>query len=232
MLQTLITDYPATRRWFIDILKVTKFHDGAPAVKQLHENPVTATTSVAQYLQGDFNNPEAYPDAVVSIEGREILVHKHVVAKACKVLARRWDPLWGTASTPVHMDASLCCEACDIHPSYTTALIFLVYFYAGEVKWPGGRAELHAAWELLVMACMYDVQHLVCAAEMALQCLLDTDNCCKLLAIADHHQAAQLRAYSLHVIKQGYSMIKDSEQYKQLEQDLRAEVELTVKHSL
>lgn len=88
MLMTLIKGQPAVKRWFIDALKVMDLHDGAPGVKQLHENPVTATTSVAKYLEGDFNNPAAYPDAVIFIDGREIHVHKRVVSKACKVLAR------------------------------------------------------------------------------------------------------------------------------------------------
>lgn len=109
MLMTLIDAHPEAKRWFIDELHVTALHDGAPGVKQLHENPVTATTSVAKYLEGDFNNPAAYPDAVISIDGQEILVHKRVVAKACKVLGRRWDPLgWGSGSNPVAIDTSLC----------------------------------------------------------------------------------------------------------------------------
>ncbi|KAL3132913.1 hypothetical protein ABBQ38_006827 [Trebouxia sp. C0009 RCD-2024] len=232
MLMTLINAQPSVKRWFIDALKVTDLHDGAPSVKQLHDNPVTATTSVAKYLAGDFNNTAAYPDAVVSIDGREIVVHKRVVAKACKVLARRWDPLWQSSSNPIAMGTSLCCESCSIHPSYDTALLFLEYFYTGEVRWPGRQAEVQTASELLVMACMYDVQHLVCIAEMALQCLLDTDNCCSILAIADHHQATQLRARCLHFIKQGHRMIKTSEQYRSLDKELQAEVELNVTHSI
>ena len=231
MLMTLIKAEPRAKRWFIDTLKVTDLHDGAPSVKQLHDNPVTATTSVAKYLAGVFNNPAAYPDAVISINGREILVHKLVVAKACSVLAKCWDPLWGASSKSVVMDTDLC-DACGIHASYDTALLFLGYFYTGEVRWPGKQAEVQTAAELLVMACMYDVQHLVCIAEMALQWLLDTDNCCSILAIADHHQALQLRARCLHFIKQGHRMIKASEQYSSLDKALQAEVELAVTHSL
>lgn len=90
---------------------------------------------------------------------------------------------------------------------------------------------MKTACELLVMACMYDVQHLVCIAEMALQCLLDTDNCCAIFAIADHHEAVQLRARCLHFIKQGHRLIKSSESYKGLDHMLRAEVESAVSHS-
>lgn len=226
MLLALIDAKPEVKRFFIDTLKVTDLHDGAPAVKQLHKKPITA--SIAEYLEGDFNNPAAYSDAVISIGGQDIHVHKRVVAKACKVLARRWDPLWESSARPKSIDASLCCEACSIHPSHNTALLFLEYFYTGEVRWPGKQPEVQTALELLVMACMYDVQHLVCIAEMALQCLLDMDNCCMVLVIADHHQAAQLRACCLHFIKQGYRLIRASEQYKALEKDLQAEVELAV----
>ena len=150
----------------------------------------------------------------------------------CKVLARRWDPLgWGSTCDPIAIDTSLCCDSCNIHPSYTTALLFLEYFYTGEVKWPHKQADVQTASELLVMACMYDVQHLVCIAEMALQCLLDTHNCCAIFAIADHHEAVQLRAQCLHVIKQGHRLIKSFEQYGGLDHTLQGEVELTVSHS-
>ena len=231
MLMTLINAHPAVKRWFIDALKVTDLHDGAPSVKQLHENPVTATTSVAKYLEGDFNNPAAYPDAILCIDCQQIHVHKRVVARACTVLARHWDPLWSSSNDPIAMDTSLCCHHCNIHPSYSTALLFLEYFYTGEVMWPDKQADVQTAVELLVMACMYDVQHLVCIAEMALQCLLDTDNCCAIFAIADHHEAVQLRARCLHFIKQAHRLIKSSEQYRGLDRTLQAEVELAVSHN-
>lgn len=221
----MILEKPATRRWFIDELKVTDLHDGAPTVQQLHDNPVTASTSVAQYLHGDFNSEKAYPDAVVTVGSHQILVHKHVVAKACKVLARRWDPLWSASSDPVAMDKNLCCEACTLHPSYSTALLFLEYFYTGGVTWPHGQVDMGCALELLVMACMCDVQHLVCIAEMALQSMLDTDNCCNILVVADHHQALQLRARCMHMIRKGQHMIKTSGKYDILSEDLQAEVQ-------
>lgn len=66
----LLSQEPLVKRWFIDELKVTDLHDGAPAVVQLHANPVTASTSVAQYLKGKFNNPRAYPDAVCRLASK------------------------------------------------------------------------------------------------------------------------------------------------------------------
>ena len=84
----LLSQEPRVKRWFTDELKVTDLHNGAPAVVQLHANPVTASTSVAQYLKGKFNNPEAYPDAVVLASQQETLVHKLVVASTCPVLAK------------------------------------------------------------------------------------------------------------------------------------------------
>ena len=46
------------------------------------------------------------------------------------------------------------------------------------------------------MACMYDVPHLACIVEMTLLGMLNMDNCCSMLSVVDHHQAAQLRAAS------------------------------------
>ena len=229
MLKTLIKAQPSVRRWFINTLKVTDLHDGAPSIHQLHTAPVTK--SIAEYLAGDFNNPAAYPDAVISISGQEILVHKRVVGRACSTFAKCWDPLWESSCKPTVMDTSLC-EACGVCTSYDAALLFFKYFYTGKVEWPGEQAEVQIASALLVMADMYDVQHLVCIAEIALQRLLDTDNCCSILAIADHHQALQLRARCLHFIKQGHRMIKTSEQYSSLDEALLQEVELAVTHSI
>ena len=78
------------------------------------------------------------------------------------------------------------------------------------------------------MACMYDVQHLVCIAEMALQSLLAVDNCCRIFAIADHHAAGQLRSRCLHFIKQGRKLVKQSKQYRCLDKSLQEEVETAV----
>ena len=84
-MKTLIEAQPSVKRWFIDTLKVTDLQDGAPTIQQLHKSPVTA--SVAKYLTGDFNNPAAFPDAAIYVDGQPILVHKRVVAKACSTFA-------------------------------------------------------------------------------------------------------------------------------------------------
>ena len=221
----MLNKEPAAKRWFIDELKVTDLQDGAPPVKQLHDNPVTASTSVAAYLEGDFNNSAANPDAVVTVGGVEILVHRHVVAKACEVLRRRWDPMWSGSSRPFAIDTSLSCDACSTHPSYSTALLFLEYFYTGEVKWPGSQAELGCALELLVMAGTYDVQHLVCIVEQALESMLNMENCCTILTVSDHHQALQLQERCLHFIRQGHRMIKNTLAYSILSGELKDKVE-------
>ena len=101
VLLKLLSQEPAVKRWFIDKLKVTDLHDGAPAVVQLHDNPVTASTSVAHYLKNKFDNPDAYPDAVVLVANQEILVHKLVVASACQVLAKHWDPCGLQPTSPL-----------------------------------------------------------------------------------------------------------------------------------
>ena len=220
----MLQDKPAVKRWFIDKLRVTDLHDGASAVRQLHSNPVTANTSVARYLEGAFNNPDAYPDALLTIAGQKIHVHKLVVTKACKVLARAWDPLWGSSSKPIAMDGSLCCEACSVYPSHNAALLFLEYFYTGEVKWASGQADLGSALQLLVMACMNDVPHLVCTVEVALLGLLDMENCCSMLAVADHHEAQQLRARCMHFIRKGHHLLSPLDIYKQLSTELQSEI--------
>ena len=46
MLMNMLQKSPPAKRWFIDKLGVKDLHDGAPAVRQLYENPVTASTSL------------------------------------------------------------------------------------------------------------------------------------------------------------------------------------------
>ena len=102
-------------------------------------------------------------------------------------------------------------------------MLFFGYFYTGQVSWHDGQAELGAAIQLLFLACRYNVPHLVCIAEMALQQLLDVDNCCGILAIADHHDAWQLKARCLHFIRQGHRLLKDNEQIASLSPELQEE---------
>lgn len=87
------------------------------------------------------------------------------------------------------------------------------------------QPDWESAVELLVMACMYDVPHLVCIAEMALLGMLDTDNCCGMLAVADHHEAKQLRARCLHYIRKLRHLPKVADSVEQqLSEELQSEV--------
>ena len=104
VLLELLSAHPEVRRWFTDELGVTDLHDGAPTVGQLHENPFAASPGLAKYLEGDFNNPAAYTDAVATVDGQVIRVHKHIVAKGCEALAKCWSADWNPADKAVALD--------------------------------------------------------------------------------------------------------------------------------
>ena len=161
---------------------------------------------------------------MLTVDGQEILVYKLMVAKACGVLARAWDPLWDGSSRPIAIDDSLRCSACSVQPSHAAALLFFEFFYTREVKWAGGQADMDSALQLLVVACMHDVPHLVCVVEMALLGMLNMDNCCSMLSVADHHQASQLRARCIYFIRKGHQLLDKSDGYQQLDPELQSEI--------
>ena len=70
-----------------DKLQMTDLQHRAPAVRQLQTSGVPV--GIRMYLADSFNNPDAYPDAVVSVGERDIHLHKLVVAKGCQVLAKQ-----------------------------------------------------------------------------------------------------------------------------------------------
>lgn len=215
----------AVKKWSIDKLQITDLQHQAPVVKQLRQPSAPHNLSVQQYLAGSFNNPDAYPDAVMSLNNREIHLHKLVVAKGCEVLAKRWGPLWDGNQTTVALDSLLSCTECSITPSYSTALMFFEFFYTWKVTWPDSKPDVGTALELLVMACVYNVPYLVCEAEIALRRGVTVENCCKLFEVADHHAAQQLRKFCLHFIANGHKLVKKVEGYALLSTELVQEVE-------
>ncbi len=92
----LVRDKPAVRQWMTDKLQVTDLHHRAPLVRQQHQDHISPSLTACQYLAGSFNNPDAYPDAVVSVAGKGIHLHKLVVT----CWPRDGDPCGNLAQTP------------------------------------------------------------------------------------------------------------------------------------
>lgn len=155
----------------------------------------------------------------------DIHLHKLVVAKGSEVLARQWGPLWQGSRHTLASDDILGCAECSIKPSYSTALMFFGFFYYWKVTWPDKAPDMASALELLVMASVYDVPFLVCEAEVALRRAVTVENCCKLLEVADHHAAQQLREFCLHFIANGHKLVSNNGSYQSLSPDLLQEVE-------
>ena len=187
VLLELLAAAPKVEAWMTDKLLMMDLQHKAPAVKQLHAAEVQP--AVQDFLAGSFNNPDALPDALVSIDNRDIHLHKLVVAKGCEVLARQWGPLWEGGRQTVALDTILDCPACSIKPSYSTALVFFEFFYSGKVTWREEAPDMASGMELLLMASYYDVPFLVCEAEAVLRQAVTVETCCKLLEVADHHSS-------------------------------------------
>ena len=117
------------------------------------------------------------------------------------------------------------CEATSRNVSYGGALMFFRFLYTGVVAWPDGEPDADSAFELLVMASLYDVPFLVCAAEMVIRPAVDFENCCSVFALADHYHAGPLRPYCLHFIRAGLRHIKGLPDYQNLSDELRRELE-------
>ncbi len=151
----LIEDMPAVKRWLIKDLGALDLHSGTPPIKQLHDNPVTANTTLANYFADSFNNPAMYTNAVVIVGAQEIHLHKFIIAKACSVLATQWEPLWARSDDA--MVLKVFCEATGSNVSHAGALTFFEFLYTGEIRWPDGDPDAVSAFELLVLASVYDV---------------------------------------------------------------------------
>ena len=192
-LAELLNRNPVVKEWMVIELGVTDTQAGAPAIRQKCPNPVTATTTIANHLKGVFNCSSSFPDVTVLVHGQEILVHKLFIAKACKVLEAQWRSAWDQSET-VTLDCE--CQSCKIaEVSYATALMFLEFFYTGQVTWPDGTKDSMTAAELLLLSDKYDVPYLFCEAEIALRSFITQHNCFDVLTLADHHNAEQLSKF-------------------------------------
>lgn len=216
------------KQWMINSLHVTHMAHGAPPVKISAANPVQGFFQGPHFLMEMFNNPDRHPDLAITVSGRDILVHKCIVASGSDVLDRQWDALWLQGNSAYMSNwtfDSTACSACGIETSYSTALMFFSFFYTGEVKWPQKEADANSAVELLVLASIYHVPYLVQAAEVALKNRISNNNCFTLLVVADHHDAQQLCKFSLHYIANGFKLLSKLAQFQELSEDLVAEIE-------
>ena len=107
----------------VKFLGIIDLQSATPPVKQLHDNPITAKTTLAEYFAGAFNNPSMYTNAVVHVGNQAIHIHKVVIAQACKTLATQWRPLWAGSNHVMVLDVF--CEAIARNVSYDGALMFL-----------------------------------------------------------------------------------------------------------
>lgn len=216
---------PAVKTWAIDKLRITDLHHKAPAVRQIHKNPAESNMSVQQYLADGFNNPDAYPDVQVSIGKQDMHLHKWVVAKGCEVLAKRWGINWACHNDTLALDELMTCQECSITPSYSTTVMFFEFFYTWKARWPENVPKLESVLELLVMADACGVSYLHGEAEVVLRHSVTVENCCKLLEVADHHAAHQLRNFCLHSIASGFKLVSKAAGYATLSPNLVKEVE-------
>ena len=120
-----------------------------PAVRQLHRPGVFRGRSSHCYIAHSFNNSDTFPDAKVSVEQRDIHLHKLIVANGSEVLARRWGPSWGGSKDTLVLDELLSCHECSITPSHGAALMFFRSFYTTGIKWPEESPDMASALELL-----------------------------------------------------------------------------------
>jgi len=225
MLAKHLRGEPAVKQWMVNCQGATDTQSGAPSIRQHHPNPVTATTTIADQFRGLFNNSAKFPDAVVVAAGREILVHKLIIAKACTALANHWnDTVWKDSGARAILDGSS--PKCSIEETpYNTAVMFLEFFYTGLLRWPDNLADSMTAAELLVLANKYQVPYLVCEAESALRSAVTIESCCDILTLADWHHAQQLKQYCLAYIAGGNEHIQTDGLSDALKADLKRAIQ-------
>ena len=229
------------KQWMMQQLKMTDMQHRAPTVKQANANPFQLAQdgswlTAASFLADMFDSQQHFPDANIIIGGRTIHLHKCIVARGCSAFAARWTSNWADSSSSTNSQDSAildtaCCDACGVQTSYDTARTFFRFLYTGEVHWPteqpDEQPDMTTAMELLVLADLYQMPYLVCAAEQALKSSMTASQYCQVLLVADHHSAQQLRRYCLHVIASGYDMVSQHPSFQQLTDELLDEIEQT-----
>lgn len=145
------------------------------------------------------------------------LDYEHALGTLPEMWVPKWEKHWLEHGQPAVLAVK--CDITGRTVSYEAARIFFRFFYSGSIDWPKDTAY-NSAQEVLVLASFFQVPYLINAAEMALQPLVDTSNCCLMLAMADQYGAAQIRAYCLYYAGRARN-IKD---LQTLSAELQAEV--------
>ena len=186
----------------------------------------------SKLLADMFDSQQHFPDANIIIGSRTIHLHKCIVARGCSAFASRWTSNWAdsTNSQDSAILDTACCDACGIQTSYDTARTFFRCLYTSEVQWPteqpdeqptkqpDKQPDMGAAMKLLVLADLYKMPYLVCAAEQALKSSMTASQYCQVLLVADYHSAQQLRKYCLHVSR--CDMVSQHPSFQQVTDEL------------
>ena len=219
---------PLVKQWMLDHLGTRDVQSGAPPVTWQHKNPLDIT---CRDFHSIFNNRSCMPDAHVLVAGKQIWVHRAIIARVSPVLANSWNPQFNTAadtSDTVRAATLQCsCTECGIGDlPYSTGLMFLEFMYSGELKWPSTPVDSMDAAELLVLADYYDVPYLVAQAQIALCFCVSTETCCDLLRLASHHHAPHLENCCIQYIVGAHSASADIGNLDQLSMMLKDKLRL------
>ena len=133
---------------------------------------------------------------------------RNVVNIACPQLGH----LWQHTASKQHCDFSgQSCEKCAVSHTFQATQVFFNFLYTGKAELAacssstGTGAESafpNALLDLLICADKWfpdsKPHYLLMECEVALRGYVNVHNCLKILAVAAHHNAKQLKAYCIH----------------------------------
>ena len=204
ILLSLLQGKAAVKEWLTTRLGVVDMEKNAPTIAQPASSPITADLAMSQYLGDGFNNADNC-DAYVVIGGKHIHFSRYRVAEVSSKLASQQGCQFVHHAVQLDMHAN--CDSCKVKLSYPTAIMALQHCYTDNLIWPYGQPDVVTAKELLVLACSNDIPYFLAVAESVLGGFVDRANCCEMLALADCHQAHQLKRYCLHFVAQGLAFV-------------------------
>ena len=81
---------PLAQQWMVSMFKVKDLETGVPVSRWPHEVPPNPVRTLCHV--DALNNWRSLPNAIVLVQGQEVLVHSLVIERVCLILASSWKP--------------------------------------------------------------------------------------------------------------------------------------------
>jgi len=193
----------------------------APRVKVSLKDP---SPSIVPFFEAQMNRP-ALSDLHCVVEGQVFYCHKLVLCAVCEPLKVEF------VTSGLRAEAGISTIEMPDFVSYDAFECVMRYMYTGSIKHQGNDFEITQAaivtvCSLLQLADYWALDHLKqwCESYLSSAQIVSLYNVCDLLLLAHQCDAPQLVQMCLHNIRVQFNLLKGTEQYEALPEDIKSEV--------